>query len=90
MFLLIKTNARILDLRPVSDFPPCSSGRIPIQGDDKEHLDKHVGFDRWKCDIIHMGLLLVRPRITVFMAVVQNLHIIPVTSTPLAAFLSDL
>ena len=61
MFLLIKTNARILDLRPVSDFPPCSSGRIPIQGDDKEHLDKHVGFDRWKCDIIHMGLLLVRP-----------------------------
>lgn len=79
MFLLIKTNARILDLRPVSDFPPCSSGRIPIQGDDKEHLDKHVGFDRWKCDIIHMGLLLVRPRITVFMAVVQNLHIIPVT-----------
>lgn len=49
MFLLIKTNARILDLRPVSDFPPCSSGRIPIQGDDKEHLDKHVGFDRWKC-----------------------------------------
>ena len=57
MFLLIKTNARILDLRPVSDFPPCSSGRIPIQGDDKEHLDKHVGFDRWKCDIIHMGLL---------------------------------
>ena len=48
MFLLIKTNARILDLRPVSDFPPCSSGRIPIQGDDKEHLDKHVGFDRWK------------------------------------------
>ena len=52
MFLLIKTNARILDLRPVSDFPPCSSGRIPIQGDDKEHLDKHVGFDRWKCDKI--------------------------------------
>lgn len=31
MFLLIKTNARILDLRPVSDFPPCSSGRIPMK-----------------------------------------------------------
>lgn len=87
MFLLIKTNARILDLRPVSDFPPCSSGRIPIQGDDKEHLDKHVGFDRWKCDIIHMGLLLVRPRITVFMAVVQNFHIIPVTFHPTGGIL---